>query len=109
MSSPTSELRHLAARVSMGDPTAAVALKQELEPDMLRIVRRAMRATTGPSALTGRVRAAARRLSPAGADHAATDSAWLAGQVAQDVCDSMIGRLQADRPDGHKLRDTVRA
>jgi hypothetical protein len=108
MPSFDNNLRHLAAQVGKGDARAVAELEQELGPQMHRIVRRAMRATAGPSVLTRRVRAAAHRLSQEGAGRATTDPEQLVHRVAHDLCASVIGQLQAGRRDGHLLRETVR-
>src|SRR5579883_1379583 len=85
MSYFTNDLHHLAARACTGDAGAAVALRRELQPHMLRIVRRALRSTTGASALTERIRAAVDRLSGDVPAHRPTDSARLVRRVAHDI------------------------
>ncbi len=108
MSYFTNDLHHLAARACTGDAGAAVALRRELQPHMLRIVRRALRSTTGASALTERIRAAVDRLSGDVPAHRPTDSARLVRRVAHDICDSLIGRIRAESPDHRPLCETVR-
>ncbi len=101
-------LHQLAARARTGDAGAAVALRRELEPHMLHIVRRAMRSTTGPSAVTRRVWEALNRLSGGSADQPGTDSERLLHRVADDICASLLGRLQAEQPRHRPLCETVR-
>lgn len=108
MSYVGNNLHQLAARARTGDAGAAVALRRELEPHMLHIVRRAMRSTTGPSAVTRRVREALGRLSGGKVDQMGSDPDHLLYRVADDLCESLIGRLQAEQPRHRPLCETVR-
>jgi hypothetical protein len=102
------ELPRLGARAGAGDPRAVVELQQRLASEMPRIVRHAMRSTTGPSKLTRLVRAAAHRLHPEPAGHAPPDREQLVKRIAHDLCQSVIGRLQAACLDRQPLLETVR-
>jgi hypothetical protein len=102
------ELPRLGARVGAGDARAMVELKQKLASEMPRIVRRAMRPTAGASKLTQWVRAAAYRLTREGPGRAPADPEQLVRRIAHDLCESVIGRLQAGRPDRHAWMETVR-
>jgi hypothetical protein len=108
MSSFDNDLRYLAARMGQGDRHARAELEQELEPQLQRIVRRAMRPTAGASALTQRIRAVAHRLSQDHPGRPVPDSDHLVDQVAQDLWESVVGRAPAGRRDGNLLRETVR-
>src|SRR5262245_18756764 len=81
-------LRHLAARVSAGDLGAVAELRQELQPHLQRIARRALRPTSTASTLTRRVRAAAAQLS-------SNEPEELAGPVAGSLCESFLQRVKA--------------
>ena len=94
MSSFDHDLRHLAARAGRGDQLAKAELERELEPHMYRIVRRAMRTNAGDSALTERVRAAARRLSRDDSGH----PEQLVNQIAECVAKRDVAALR-DRID----------
>jgi hypothetical protein len=102
------QLPYLAARVGKGDPRAVLELKHELEAQMPRIVRRAMRPTAGASALTQWVRATAQRLSQPDRDDPAADPEQLVSRIVDDLCESVIDRLQSGRRDGHPFLETVR-
>jgi hypothetical protein len=104
-----SKLRFLAARMGTGDQLARAELERELAPQMHRIVRRAMRPTTGASALTQRIRAAAHRINQDHAGHPAPDPELLVNQIAHDLWDSVVGRVHAARQDGSLLRETIRS
>lgn len=99
-------LRHLAARVSAGDAGATAELRRELEPHVRRIARRALRPSAAASALTRRVRAAAARLTPDDLRRPLRDPERLAGPVACDLCEALVGRLQAGAV-GNRLLETV--
>jgi hypothetical protein len=102
------ELPGLGVRAGAGDPHAVLALKQELEAQLPRIVRRALRPSAGPSKLTELVRAAAHRLHREEKGRAAADPEQLVRRVAHDLCESVIGRLQTGRADRHAWMETVR-
>ena len=102
------DLHQLAAQARTGDAGAVVALRRELQPHMLRIVRRAMRSTTGPSAVTQRVRAALDRLSGGNPGQPGGDAERLVHRVAHDICESLIGRMQAEQPHHRPMCETVR-
>lgn len=108
MSYFANDLHHLAARACTGDAGAVVALRRELQPHVQRIVRRAMRSTAGPSALTQRIQAAVHRLSGDNPGQSAADPERLVHRVAHDICESLIGRVQAEQPQRHPVRETMR-
>jgi hypothetical protein len=108
MSNFDHELHSLAARVGQGDVHARARLKRELEPQIHRIVRRAMRPTAGPSALTQRIRAAAHRLSRNQPGYLRPDSEQLVSQIAHDLWESVLDRADTAPQDGRLLRETVR-
>lgn len=88
-------LRHLAARVSAGESGAAAELRQELQPHLQRIARRALRPTTAASPLARRIRATAARLR--------SDEV---GPVASSLGEALVGRLQAGAA-GNRMLETV--
>jgi hypothetical protein len=101
------ELPRLADRVGAGDSRAALELKHELQAQMPRIVRRAMRPSAAASSLTQWVRAAAQRQrNDAGSTPADPDQ--LVNRIALDLCESVMGRLQTGRLDAHPLLETLR-
>jgi hypothetical protein len=97
-------LRALAAEVGRGDRAAKEQLQQQLAPHLARIVRRAMLHVSGTSPLTQRVRAAARRVARTEAPQAQEE---LIGQVGEDLCESLLSRLQVGLGRGQGLLATV--
>jgi hypothetical protein len=97
----------LAARVTLGDSTAAEQLRRELEPQLVHIVRRTIRSGTGASPLARRILAEARQVAGSTRDHP-DDREWLIGQVARGLCASMVGRLRQGPAPHQPLRETVR-
>jgi hypothetical protein len=98
-------LQCLARRAQGGDAEAALSLQAELEPQMLRIVRRALRSGKQASPLTRRILAEADQAADQGAN-------WPSGErdqlVARRLCDSVIGGLRPDPGIHHRMRETVR-
>ena len=94
-------LGHLAARVSAGDPAAAAELREELQPYLRRVARRALRPAAAASVLTRRIRAAAEQLAP---DDAQPER--LAVPVARRLGEALLSRLQA-AAGGHRMLETV--
>lgn len=101
-----SELERLATRARHGDVGAGAQLRQELEPQMVRIVRRAVRAG-GDSPLARRITDAARRAMPLGPPQSA-DPDGLARRVAHSLCDAVLGQLQPRPPGAPGRCETVR-
>jgi hypothetical protein len=94
-------LHTLADMVQTGDATATAELRQELETQMVHIVRRAIRAGTGRTPLARQILAEADRVAPRGWDYPAQDRESLIGTVARRLCESVIGNLQG-RAAGHR-------
>src|SRR5262245_20791394 len=84
------DLRTLAVQVSRGNRDAKEQLQQQLAPHAARIVRRALRHGSGTAPLTQRVLAVARTAHA----KATAESEDLIGQVAGDLCQSLLERLQ---------------
>jgi hypothetical protein len=101
------EIRSLAARARDGDVQAAHSLREELEPQMLRIVRRAMRSGTASSPLARRILAVAAEV-PAQSGAWPHDGEHVIGRVASRLCDSVISRLRPELAISHRMRETVR-
>jgi hypothetical protein len=99
MNLKTNHLSGLAARIRWGDPWAAEELRRELVPQMVRIVRRALRLDGSANGLELQIHAEADRLR---AQCAAEDEGEaLVCRVAGNLCESLIGRLR--RPFGRGL------
>jgi hypothetical protein len=98
----------LAARVGTDDSAALARLRRELEPQMVRIVRRAIGRGNRRSALAQRIHVTAERFSRLGPDHPAEDREWLIGQVARHMCDTLLGGTPKRPAGGQWLKETVR-
>ena len=107
MCSQTGEFRALAARVEQGDDAAVERLRQRLGPEMVHIVRRALRSGAAPTPLTRHIRAQAERLAPEDPRATPADRDGLVGSVAQSLCESILDRLGAGL--SPRAAETVRA
>jgi len=108
MSIEVNAFQRLAARVSRGDPGAGHELRQELEPHMARIVRRALRTSNPASPVARRIHAVASALASNHSTPSASGREGLVRQVAHSLCNSLLGRLQPSTGTAPALRDTVR-
>jgi hypothetical protein len=99
----TSQLQELEARVSRGDTAAEGELLNRLEPQMVCMVRRAMRCRPNATPLDRLIRAEINRLSPA----QSTDDHGLAYQVARRICAAVVDRLRPKPLGIREMRDTV--
>jgi hypothetical protein len=108
MQHPSPNLQELADLARQGDASAMSKLRRALEPSMVHVVRRFMRAGPRPTAAARRIHAAANALghrpgAPPAADHQA-----LVDQVARCICDSVCDGLRARPGQDHRMRETVR-
>ena len=100
-----SGLQTLAARVNQGDATAVAEFRQELETQMVRIVRRTMRKRAGTSALSRRILAEAdREARPVGRPEGKAEG--LVGRIARRICESVVGKLRPGTAE-NTMNDTV--
>jgi len=83
------QLRILANRAGRGEQEAADQLRQLLAPQMVTIVRRALRVGQGVSALERRILAEAERVQADNPDRP-LQGENLVQQVAQRVCDGLV-------------------
>ena len=97
----------LAQRASSGDPTAAGQLGRELEPQLVHIVRRVVRAGAGRSALDRRILAEATRLGLTAESAAGATGEFLIRQVACSVCDVVLAGVRSAADRCRSLQDTV--
>ncbi len=114
MNSASHDLQTLATRASRGDVIALAELQQALEPQMVHIVRRAMRTGVQPSGLTRQIRATAKNLCADGRGSLADSRPShpelrkrLISRVAERVCDTLLSRLGAGFSPGLASRDTI--
>ncbi len=99
----------LAERAGGGDATAKVQLHRELEPQMVRIVRRTMQQGTGASLLERRIFAEADRVG-LNADTVATEEAeYLVRQIAQSLCAQALAGVRPMARKRSNMEDTVLA
>jgi hypothetical protein len=103
----TSQLQELEARVSRGDAAAEGELLNRLEPQMVCMVRRAMRCRPNATPLDRLIRAEIGRLSPPSPQNQSMDDRRLAHQVAQRICAAVIDRLRPKPLGIREMRDTV--
>lgn len=108
MYSGESELEMLAAQVARGDPQAAVQLRQQLEDEMVRIVRRTLQTGAAITSLARGILAEARRLAPDYGDQPAERQELLIDRIARRLCTSVLDRLRTGPPRERLARETVR-
>jgi hypothetical protein len=97
----------LAACVQHGDSAARVRLRQQMEQNMIHIVRRSLQAGAGTSALDRRILAEARRIRQETALNSGADQERLIRIVAERLCASVIANLRPAAEDGHAGEDTL--
>src|SRR5262249_757704 len=104
----SNQLKELETRVSRGDPSAEGELLDELEPQMVFMVRRALRTSPGDSPLDRMIRKEIDRLTPEPGQGRSLEERGLVRQIAQRVCAAMIDRLRPS-PMEYRERDTIPA
>ena len=102
-----SHLDNLAARVRQGEREAAVRLHQLLAPQMVRLVRRALRHGAASSPLDQRILAEARRALADNPDQRPPEGEVLVRQVAQRLCDNLLRRAPQAGAPTRCLVDTI--
>jgi len=109
MNRDKNRLDELAERASKGDAGALAELRRELGPSMAVIVRRALRAKSAALPITQQVRASAAKLSPSPRGTTLPPRAGLLDRVARSICQTIVGRLQANWAPTFCMHDTVQA
>jgi len=109
MTYKNNDLSELEARVSRGDAGAEGELLNQLEPQMVCMVRRALRSRPSQSPLDRLIRAEIRRMTPWQNQQPSPEEGGLVRQVAQRVCAAFIDRLRPQRPDPRSVHDTITA
>jgi len=101
------EWQALADLAERGDAVAAQQLRQEMEPHMLRIVRRAMEVQNSSSSLARRIRRNAQALASPGTRPPAEDRDGMLSRVARQICHLVTGRSRPEPLSTMKSRETV--
>ena len=101
------DLSELEARVSRGESGAEGELLSKLEPQMVCMVRRALRSRPSESPLDRLIRAETRRVNPHKNQSASPEEGGFVRQVAQRVCAAVIDRLRPHQPDPRSVHDTI--
>ena len=89
------KLQSLARRVREGDVVGTLQFRAELEPCVLRIVRRVLRSGSPNSPLAARIHSVAERVlsvSPSKSEH---DREETIAQVASQICTAIVEQLRA--------------
>jgi hypothetical protein len=94
----------LADRAEIGDVFAQAELRRQLEPELVRIVRRVIQKGPGPSSMDRRILAEARRL---GLDEGEAAPESLIQQVAHSVGSLVLDGLRAKQAGRAAAADTV--
>jgi hypothetical protein len=101
------DFHYLAARIRQGDPTAEAEWHRNMDPQVVRIVRRALGSRTRPSPLTLRIRAEAQRLSATWARLWEEEPEKLAGLLACQIGATLLDQLRSAGPRQQGGVDTV--
>jgi len=104
-----SHLDNLAARVRQGEWEAADRLHQLIAPQMVHLVRRALRHGAGSSPLDQRILAEARQTLADNPDQRPPEGEALVRQVAQRLCDNLLRRAPRAGAPTRCLANTVLA
>src|SRR6266404_6031137 len=88
-------LQFLASQVELGNEAAAKQLRHELEPNVERIVRRAIRLGGESSlAVNRKILSRARALAPDADLSCDENPDWIVIEVTRSLCDAVIGDLR---------------
>ena len=97
----------LADHAAHGDPNAKSQLRQELEPEMVHIVRQTLRAGLANTPMKRRILAEARRLAEDATPVSSADRELLIRKVARNLCFSVAAHLRPRLEDDHMTAETV--
>lgn len=103
----TNPFAALAQQAGSGDSTAKAQLGRELEPQMMRIVRRVVLNGDAASSLDRRILAEAEKIGLDADGAASADGEFLLRQVARSVCSLVLARVKPAARDRCTLEDTV--
>ena len=97
----------LALQAGAGDPSAKAQLGRELEPQLMRIVRRVVLHGGSVSSLDRRILAEAEKIGLDADGAASSDGEFLVRQVARSVCSLVLSRVKPAARERCALKDTV--
>src|ERR1700716_1819235 len=101
------DLESLALRAGRGDRAAGAALRQQLEPQLVHIVRNTLKTGQETNPMAKRVLAEARRVADVPRQGGWDAPESLVSQVARRLCESVLGRLAGTVRPRHWALDTV--
>ena len=107
MDTRNQSLNQLASRIEGGDASAVPQFRRELEPQMERIVGRALRSRTAANPLSRRIQEQARQVSGGHALGPADRLDLVIKLVTRAMCDSAVERLQTAGAVPQAARETV--
>lgn len=102
------ELQDLLTQARQGAPGAAGRLRDELAPELERIVRRALRSDTPRTTLTRHIRAHARSASGPAWESDVSCQGFMVAEVAGGVAATVERRLRMAGASRDPLRETIR-
>jgi hypothetical protein len=88
----------LAARVRRGEESAAEQFRQQMTPQLVRMVRRVVRYGPCSSPWEQKIQAETQRLLARNGGMLPTDSDQVIGQVARRLCQDMVDNLRQEFP-----------
>jgi hypothetical protein len=101
------DLRQLAARIRTGDSSAADEFYKEIEPQVVRIIRRAIRVRETNSAVARRIEAELGRLIFDGPNPAPVNWGSLIQEMTNRICRATIEGIRSERGNERNALDTV--
>jgi hypothetical protein len=107
MHSKELDFETLATRVRRGDREAGATLQRELEPQLVYIVRQALRDGDNPDPLTQRIRKEAQWLAVGSSQPGAEPPELLIGQLAKRLSQSVVANLTPVAKPRQWLLETV--
>jgi hypothetical protein len=97
----------LALDTRRGDPDAGAKLQRELEPQLVYIVRQALREGNNDDPLTQRIRKEAQWILEGSRKAQQDDQDHVVGQVAHRLCETIVANLTATAQPRQWLLETV--
>jgi hypothetical protein len=107
MDTSSPSLNQLAARIEGGDASAVTQFRRTFEPQMARVVGRALRSGSTATPLNRRIQEKARQLSRGNGLRPTRRLDLLVELVTRAMCDSALERLRNAEPAHRMARETV--
>ena len=84
----------LASKAKRGDAAAQIAMRRQMESEMIRIVRRSLKDGKGTTPLDRRIHAEAERIGVDFAVHTSEEQEQIVHRIAKALCASVLSHLR---------------